>query len=77
LDEGMDRMMYKIYGKLSWDGVVELIRRAHYSQDTNLTQREIDLAYGAKDRHASITHNFLVFFQYCMCCVFVLKILTR
>ena len=45
-------------GRLSWEGVATLLKEAHHNQDTNLTQREIDLAYGLKDKHASIfTHT--------------------
>ena len=51
-----------VYGKLSWDGVVKLIRRDHNSQGTNLTHNEIDLSFGAKYRKANITHIFFVFF---------------
>ena len=35
----------KCYGRLSWEGVDTLVKVAHRNQDTNLTQREIDLAY--------------------------------
>jgi hypothetical protein len=34
--------------------VASLIKATHYNGDTDLTQREIDLAYGLKDKHASI-----------------------
>jgi hypothetical protein len=39
---------------LSWEGVASLVKATHHNGDTNLTQREIDLAYGLKDKHASI-----------------------
>ena len=41
-------------GRLSWEGVATLIKRAHRNEDNNLTQREIDLAYGLKDKQVSI-----------------------
>jgi sucrose-6-phosphate hydrolase SacC (GH32 family) len=41
-------------GRLSWEGVDTLIKRAHRNEDHNLTQREIDLAYGLKDKQVSI-----------------------
>jgi hypothetical protein len=41
-------------GRLSWEGVDTLLKEAHHNQDTNLTKREIDLAYVLKDKHASI-----------------------
>ena len=37
-------------GRLSWEGVFAFVIEAHYNGDTNLTQREIDLAYGLKDK---------------------------
>ena len=40
-------------GRLSWEGVASLLKEAHRNQDTNLTQREIDLAYGLKYKHAN------------------------
>ena len=42
------------HGRLSWEGVATLIKRAHRNEDHNLTQREIDLAYGLKDKQVSI-----------------------
>jgi hypothetical protein len=41
-------------GRLSWEWVITLIKRAHRNEDRNLTQREIDLAYGLKDKQVSI-----------------------
>ena len=41
-------------GRLSWEGVATLIKIAHRNEDHNLMQREIDLAYGLKDKQVSI-----------------------
>ena len=49
---------------ISWEGLVSLVKAAHRNGDTNLTQREIDLAYGLKDKQASILSNHTIFF----CC---------
>lgn len=46
----------QVYDILSWDMVAELIRKACLDHDTDLTQREIDIAYGAKDRNVSISN---------------------
>lgn len=35
-------------GRLSWYGESTLVKKAQHSGDTNLTQREIDLAYVLK-----------------------------
>ena len=42
---------------LSWEGVASLVKESHRNGDTNLTQREIDLAYGLKDKQESILIN--------------------
>ena len=47
---------------ISWEGVASLVKEAHRNGDTNLTQREIDLAYGVKDKQESILINHFVFF---------------
>ena len=39
-----------------------LVKAIHRNGDTNLTQREIDLAYGLKDKHASILIKHTIFF---------------
>ena len=49
-------------GRLSWEGVSTLVIEAHRNGDTNLTQQEIDLAHGLKDKQASmlfIQYNFI------------------
>ena len=53
------------FGRLSWEGVSEMIKTAHRQrhQFPDLTsQREVDLAYGLKDKKESklFTHIFLV-----------------
>ena len=40
--------------RLSWEGVATLLKEAHRNQDTNLAQRQIDLAYGLKYKKESI-----------------------
>ena len=35
---------------ISWEGVASLLKAKHRNGDTNLTQREIDLAYGLKEK---------------------------
>ena len=42
---------------ISWEGVASLVKATHCNGDTNLTQREIDLAYGLKDKKESILIN--------------------
>ena len=39
---------------ISWEGVAPLVKEAQHNGDNNLTEREIDLAYGVKDKMASI-----------------------
>ena len=39
---------------ISWEGVASLVKEAHLNGDNNLTEREIDLAYGVKDKMTSI-----------------------
>ena len=48
------------YG-ISWEGVASLVKVAHHNEDTNLTQREIDLSYGLKDNKESILINHSIF----------------
>ena len=53
----------KQYGHgISWEGVSSLIKAAHRNGVTNMTEREIDLAYGLKDKHASILINHTIYF---------------
>ena len=35
---------------ISWERVASLVKAAHRNGDTNLTKREIDLAYGLEDK---------------------------
>ena len=39
---------------LLWEGVASLVKEAHRNGDTNVTEREIDLAYGLKDKQVII-----------------------
>ena len=39
---------------ISWEGATSLVKETHCNGDTNLTEREIDLGYGLKDKQASI-----------------------
>ena len=39
---------------ISWEGVDSLVKEAQCNGDNNLTEREIDLAYGVKDKMESI-----------------------
>ena len=47
---------------ISWEGVASLVKSTHRNGDTNLTQREIDLAYGLKDKMANILINHSKYF---------------
>ena len=47
---------------ISWECVASLVKEAHRNGDTNLTEREINLAYGLKDKHESILINHSIFF---------------
>jgi hypothetical protein len=49
-------------GRLSWKRLYELVREALRNRDANVTQREIDLAYGLKDGHASKFTHFIQLF---------------
>jgi hypothetical protein len=55
-------------GRLSWEGVSKIIKTTHRHQDQFhvLTSREIDLAFGLKDKQESklFTHIFLVISQF-------------
>ena len=39
---------------ISWEDVASWVTEAHDNGDTNITEREIDLAYGLKDKMAII-----------------------
>jgi hypothetical protein len=43
------------FGRLSWEGVSKMIKTMHRHRDQflDLTSREVDLAFGLKDKHAS------------------------
>ena len=40
-------------GRLSWQLLSELVREVYHSGDGNVTDKEIDLAYGLKDSKVS------------------------
>ena len=42
---------------ISWEVVASLVKAAHRNGDRNITEREIDLAYGLKDKMESILIN--------------------
>jgi hypothetical protein len=43
------------FDRLSWEGVSKMIKTVHCHRDQflNLTSREVDLAFGLKDKQAS------------------------
>ena len=49
-------------GQISWEGVASLVKETRQNGDTNLTEREIDLAYGLKDKQESILINHYDYF---------------
>ena len=50
-------------GRLSWQRFSELVREARRNIDANVTQREIDLAYGLKDgKESKFTHFIQLFY---------------
>ena len=51
------------YGTLTWEGVCKMIKTMHRNREEypEHTQREIDLAYGLKDKKPSI-FTLLIFF---------------
>ena len=48
---------------ISWEGVASFVKVTLRNGDTNLTQREIDIAYGLKDKKESILINHSIFFK--------------
>ena len=47
------------YG-ITWEGVASLVKAAHRNGDTNLTEREINLAYGLKDKQERILISHII-----------------
>ena len=47
---------------ISWECVASLVKETHRNGDRNLTEREIDLAYGLKDKMESILINHSKYF---------------
>ena len=43
--------------EISWEGVASLVKAAQRNGDRNITKMEINLAYGLKDKMASILIN--------------------
>ena len=45
---------------ISWEGVASLVKAAHHNGDTNLTKREINIAYRLKAKQSIIliSHTF-------------------
>ena len=56
----------EFYGTLSWEEVSKLIKTMHRHREEylgELTEREIDLACGLKDKKASIFYTLINFFR--------------
>ena len=54
----------EFYGTLSWEGVNKLIKTVHLHREEypgEITQREIDLACGLKDKKTSIFYTLVIF----------------
>ena len=49
----IERCKQSVHG-ISWEGVASLVKAAQCNGDRNLRKREIDLAYGVKDKMESI-----------------------
>ena len=51
---------------IPWEGMASLVKVAHRNGDTNITQREIDLAYGLRDKQENIliNHTIYLFFKH-------------
>ena len=47
---------------ISWEGVASLVKATHHNGDRNLIEREIDLAYGSKDKMPKILINHSKYF---------------
>ena len=63
MEEWIERWI-ELYVTLSWEGVSKLIKTVHRHREeypSELTQKEIDLACGLKDKNASI-FTLLIFF---------------
>jgi hypothetical protein len=58
----IERCKHHHGGRLSWQRLSELVREARHNGDANVTQREIDLAYGLKDGHESKFTHFIQLF---------------
>ena len=66
MEEWIERCI-EFYGTLSWEGVSKLIKIVHRHREeypSELTQREIDLACGLKDKKESIFYTLIIFVLY-------------
>ena len=45
---------------ISWEGVASLVKSTHQNGDTNIIEREVDLAYGLKEKHGSILNSHTI-----------------
>ena len=48
---------------ISWEGVASMVKASHRKLDTNITQREINLPCGLKDKQTIILINHTFVFQ--------------
>ena len=64
MEEWIEQCM-EYYGTLTWEGVSKMIKTMHRHREEypKITQREIDLACGLKDKKASI-FTLLIFFHF-------------
>ena len=46
---------------IRWEGVASLIKATHWNGDNNITHKEIDLAYGLKDKQKIILINHTIY----------------
>ena len=58
----IERCEQLVHG-ISWEGVASLVEASHRNGDRNLSEREIDLAYGSNDKMASILINHSKYFM--------------
>jgi hypothetical protein len=64
-------------GRLSWQRLSELVREARRNGDANVTQREIDLAYGLKDGQVSNFTHFIQLFYIILMCDYMCTVFFR
>ena len=64
MEEWIERCI-EFFGTLSWKGVsklIKIVQRCPEEYPGDLTQREIDLACGLKDKKESIFYTLIIFF---------------